>query len=91
SYTVYMHGDIGETVIETDRPELLSVLLVGDSYTNAVECLLYASFNEMRSLDLRWYNKKSLADYIADYQPDIVILLRDYSVLTSVSENSSWR
>ncbi|NLT15083.1 MAG: hypothetical protein GXY05_12150 [Clostridiales bacterium] len=91
SYTVYMHGDIAETVIDTNRPELPDVLLVGDSYTNAVECLLYTSFNEMRSIDLRWYDKTSLADYIAAYQPDYVIVLRDYSVLLTLDGNNNWR
>jgi hypothetical protein len=91
SYTVYMHGDIAETVINTDRPELPNVLIVGDSYTNAVECLLYTSFNEMRSIDLRWYDKKPLADYIAEYQPDIVIVLRDYSVLLAPDGNNNWQ
>lgn len=91
SYTVYMHGDIAETVIDTNRPELPNVLLVGDSYTNAVECLLYTSFNEMRSIDLRWYDKKTLAEYIAEYRPDFVILLRDYSVLLALDGNNDWR
>jgi hypothetical protein len=91
SYTVYMHGDIAETVIETNRPELPNVLIVGDSYTNAVECLLYTSFNEMRSIDLRWYDKESLADYIAGYMPDVVILLRDYSVLLALDGNNDWQ
>jgi hypothetical protein len=91
SYTVFMHGDIGETVISTDRPELPNVLIVGDSYTNAVECLLYTSFNEMRSIDLRWYTKMSLADYIKDCKPDVVILLRDYSVLLSLDGNNNWQ
>lgn len=90
SYTVYMHGDIAETVIDTNRPELPNVLFVGDSYTNAVECLLYTSFNEMRSIDLRWYDKKTLAEYIAEYQPDYVILLRDYSVLLTLDGNNNW-
>jgi hypothetical protein len=90
NYTVYMGGDIAETVINTNRPSLPNVLIVGDSYTNAVECLLYTSFNEMRSIDLRWYTDKSLADYIKDYKPDVVILLRDYSVLLSLDGNGTW-
>lgn len=88
SYTVYMGGDVAETVMSTDRPALPNVLIIGDSYTNAVECLLYTGFNEMRSLDLRFYTDKTLAAYIEDYRPDIVILLRDYSVLLSVDGNS---
>ncbi|SHI20898.1 SGNH hydrolase-like domain-containing protein, acetyltransferase AlgX [Sporobacter termitidis DSM 10068] len=89
SYTVYMGGDVGETVIKTDRPDLPNVLICGDSYTNAVETLLYTGFNEMRSLDLRSYTAGSLADYVRDYKPDVVILLRDYSVLLSSDGNGN--
>lgn len=91
SYLACMGGDIGETVIQTNRPALPNVLIVGDSYTNAVECFLYTSFNEMRSLDLRWYTAQTLSDYIAAYQPDVVILLRDYSVLLSTDGNGDWQ
>jgi hypothetical protein len=89
TYNVYMGGDVGETIINTNRPQLPNVLLVGDSYTNAVECLLYMSFNEMRSLDLRSYKGLSLTDYVRAYRPDAVILLRDYSVLLSPDGNGN--
>ena len=78
-YLVYMGGDKGETILRTDRPELPKVLIFGDSFTNALETLLYPSFDEMRSLDLRHYNSKTLWDYIEDYQPDIVLDIRDDS------------
>lgn len=77
TYNLYMGGDVAETVIDTNREELPSVLIFGDSYTNAVETLLYTSFNEMRSLDLRHYKAMALSEYIELYKPDIVICLRD--------------
>lgn len=86
-YSLYMGGDVGETVIRTDRPELPSILIYGDSFTNPVECLAYYSFDEMRSLDLRHYREMSLADYIRLYQPDIVVGIRDYEVLLSTDYN----
>lgn len=89
SYTIYMGGDQAETVIQTDRLELPNILIVGDSYTNALETLLYASFNEMRSLDLRHYQEKMLSEYIAEYQPDIVLYLRDYGSLLSTEGNGA--
>ena len=78
-YLVYMGGDKGETILRTDRPELPKVLIFGDSFTNALETLLYPSFDEMRSLDLRHYNAKTLWEYIEEYQPDIVLDIRDDS------------
>lgn len=86
-YSLYMGGDIGETVIQTHRPELPSILIYGDSFTNPVECLAYYSFDEMRSLDLRHYQEMSLADYIRLYQPDIVVGIRDYEALLSTDYN----
>lgn len=78
TYNFYMGGDIGETIIKTERSELPSVLIYGDSFTNPLESLIYYSFNEMRSLDFRHYNEKSLQEYISEYKPDIVICVRDY-------------
>ena len=80
-YGDYMGGDIAETVIQTDRPELPNALIFGDSFTNPVECLAYYSFNELRSVDLRHYTVQSLSDYIAAYQPDVVLCVRDYQSL----------
>ena len=87
TYELYMGGDIAETVLRTDRPELPSVLIFGDSFTNAVESLAYYSFDEMRSVYLRHYKTQSISDYIAAYQPDIVICIRDYEALLSRSDN----
>lgn len=79
-YSLYMGGDIAETVIRTDRPELPSALLVGESYTNALETVLWCSFDETRSLDLRGQTLPSLQAYIDAYRPDVLIFLRDDSV-----------
>ena len=82
-----MGGDIAETCIRTDRSSLLTALIFGDSFTNAVESLAYYSFDEMRSVDLRHYKTQSISDYIAAYQPDVVICIRDYEALLSRSDN----
>lgn len=76
SYAVFMGGDKGETLVDTHREELPSVLLIGESYTNAMETMLYASFDEMRSIDPRYY-EGDIGAYIARHQPEVVIVLRD--------------
>ena len=76
-YNYYMGGDVAETVIHTNRPELPDVLVVGDSFTNALETILYTSFDEMRSLDFRHYTEKSIYDYLEEYQPDVILYVRD--------------
>jgi hypothetical protein len=87
TYTIYMGGDISETIIETDRLGLPTALVFGDSFTNPMESLLYASFDEMRSLDMRSYTKMTLADYVKQYQPDVVICIRDYEQLLNFTGN----
>lgn len=91
TYSAYMGGDIAETVIQTNRPELPDILIFGDSYTNAVETFLYTSFNEMRSLDLRHYHEMALLDYVRLHQPEIVVCLRDDANLLTETGNGAIR
>lgn len=91
SYASFMNGDIGETVIDTGRDELPSVLIFGDSFTNPVEGLLYYSFNEMRSLDLRYYGGMTLFEYVETYKPDYVIALRDRMQFHQTTGNGVYR
>jgi len=91
TYSLYMGGDFGETVLKTDRPELPDVLIFGDSFTNALETLLYASFDESRILDLRHYKEQSLKDYISAYQPDIVLcVMNDTFYYTTTGNGAVW-
>ncbi len=92
TYNLYMGGDFGETVLETERPELPDVLIFGDSFTNAMETLLYTAFDETRILDLRHYTEKSLKDYITDYQPDIVLcVMNDTFYYTPTGNGAVWK
>jgi len=88
NYGIYMGGDFAETVIETGRG-LPSVLIYGESYTNAVECLMYASCGEMRSIDLRHYKEMPLIEYVGIYKPDIVLCIRGYEALVVIQENGT--
>ena len=91
TYEVYMGGDVGETVLRTDRPELPNALIFGDSFTNALETLLYASFDETRSLDLRYYTDMTLKDYISAYQPDVVLCVQnDTGYYTTTGNGNVW-
>lgn len=85
TYSLYMGGDVAETIIQTNRPELPKCLIWGDSFTNALETVLWTSFNETRSLDLRYYTAKTLSEYIAEYQPDVIICLRDDTAYLDLS------
>lgn len=74
-YEVYMEGNQPEIVIETNRDNLPDVLIVGDSYTNVLEYLLFQHFNTTRILDYRYYDKMNIYDYVDKYNPDIVLFI----------------
>ncbi len=90
TYSVYMGGDVAETIIDTGREDLPKLLLFGDSYSNPLETLLYASFGESRYLDLRHYTEKSLLEYIEEYQPDVVIAVRDSTTYYATTGNGDF-
>ena len=89
TYNLYMGGDFAETVLETNRPELPDALIFGDSFSNALETLLYTAFDETHILDLRHYKEQSLKGYIADYQPDIVICIQNDTFYYTKGGNSA--
>ncbi|OGO78282.1 MAG: hypothetical protein A2Y23_10530 [Clostridiales bacterium GWB2_37_7] len=91
NYGVYMGGDWAETVIKTNNDMLPNLLVFGDSFTNAIEPLLYNHFNETRILDLRYYDKMSLYEYIDKYKPDIVLMLRDDLNYGNLEGNGSFK
>ena len=84
-----MCGDISETVLQTDRPELPDALMFGDSFTNPLETIWYASFDETRSLDLRYHTELSLLDYVEEYRPQVVVCVRDYEQMLNLYGNGS--
>ena len=89
SYSLYMNGDCVETMIQTDRPQLPDLLVFGDSFTNPLETLLYASFDEMRSLDLRHAMIRACLITSGEYQPDVVLCVRDYQALLDFNGNGT--
>lgn len=91
TYNLYMGGDFAETILETQRPELPDALIFGDSFSNAMETLLYASFDETRILDLRHYTEKSLREYIEEYRPDYVLcIMNDTFYYTTTGNGNVW-
>ena len=89
SYSIYMGGDVGETIILTERPELPKLLIIGESFTNALETLLWVGFDETRSLDYRYNDTdESLEEYILHYKPDVVLCVKDEGTYLDRASNA---
>ncbi len=90
TYNIYMGGDNAKTYIDTSREELPTILMFGDSFTNPVETLLYASFGKSIFIDLRHYKESTIYECIEKYKPDIVICLRDDTQYLSFDGNGGF-
>ena len=76
AYSMFMSGDMANTIVKTDRPQLPTILYIGYSYTNALETMSVYSFDEMHSLDPRHF-RGSICDYIRNHDVDYVVLVRN--------------
>lgn len=76
SYNAFMQNDYASTVVDTHRPELPSVLLLGHSYTNALEAWAVYNFGVMSSIDPRYY-EGDLCEAVRACAADYVVVVRD--------------
>lgn len=81
-YAYYYGGDYGEIVFMTRREDKSNLLILADSYSNPINALIAAHFNNTHILDLRYYARDmekplDLSAYIQEHQIDQVLLLGD--------------
>jgi hypothetical protein len=80
SYSGFYGPDSGEIIFDTKKEELENLLVIGESYDNAVLKLLSTHHNKTHSIDLRNYEhfmgkKFELGSYIRDNKIDKVLLI----------------
>lgn len=80
SYSNFYGGDEGEIIFDTGNTDRDNVLIIGESYDNAVLKLLASGFNKTYSIDLRYYSYYmgedfELSKYIEENKIDKVLLI----------------
>ena len=80
SYGAFYGGDDGEVIFSTGRSERENILILGESYDNAVIRMLATHFNNTYAVDLRYYEaymgqKFSFSDYVAEHDITKVLLI----------------
>ena len=80
SYGAFYGWDAGEVVFSTGRTERENLLILGESYDNAVLKLLAAHFNDTCAVDLRYYEaymggKFSFSNYVEEHGITQVLLI----------------
>lgn len=86
SYGDFYGGDFGETVFDTGTQGRGNLLVLGESYDNAILKLLAAHFDKTFSIDLRYYQGEedafSFSDYCRENQVDTVLLIGNIDYFT---------
>lgn len=75
AYETYLYDLVPEINIENNNITGKKVLLVRDSFGNALAPFLALGCESLDVLDLRLYKEKTLVEYIDETEPDIVIFL----------------
>lgn len=88
TYGAFYGGDNGEIIFDTHKIEKENILIIGESYDNAILKLLASSFNKTYSIDLRNYERTfgtqfRFSEYVKENQIDKVLLIGnvDYFVM----------
>lgn len=88
SYGAFYGGDWGEILFDTGRTDRKNILVIGESYDNAVLKLLACHFHKTYSVDLRNYPHDmgrafSLSEYVKRNEIDTVLFIGSGSFFTA--------
>ena len=87
SYAAFYGDDNAEIIFDTHNTEKDNLLVIGESYDNAILKLLASHFNKTYSIDLRNYErtfgaKFQFSEYVKDNQIDKVLLIGNIDYFT---------
>lgn len=95
SYAAVYGDDMGCMKISTGRPERENILILGDSYDNALLKLLASHFNDTHSVDLRYYTYVTgkmfvLEDYVKENNISKVLYVGGYEFFHDITKRAGW-
>lgn len=73
----FMDGIKANTIIDTHRDDLPSILVLGNSFSQAFETLSVYDFGVVHGINPNLYDG-SICAYIREHQPDYVVMLGDW-------------
>lgn len=74
NYSVYTGGDYGLTMSRNpSAPSSLKLLIIKDSFVRPLQTFLALAYQEVDTIDPRYYKETSIQEYIDRTRPDVVI------------------
>lgn len=88
NYGSFYGGDMGEIIFDTGTTDRGSILVIGESFDNAILKLLASHFDQTYSIDLRYYQSYmgsafDLDSYLAEHSIDQVLLIGNIDFFVS--------
>ena len=88
SYGAFYGGDMGEIIFRSGTQGRGNLLVIGESFDNAILKLLASHFDSLYSIDLRYYEiymgtQFSLSDYLERHQIERVLLIGNVDYFVS--------
>lgn len=82
-YGICYGGDLDAVVFDTGRKDREDILIIGDSYDNAILKLVASHFHKTHSIDLRYNDDFSFSQYVRENPVDKVLFIgnMDYYVM----------
>lgn len=81
-YNLYVGGDYPLVMHRNGKaPVDLKLLIIKDSFTIPMQCFLSTVFTSVEAIDPRHYTEQSIADYIRQSDPDLVMLAVNPSLI----------
>ena len=88
NYGLFYGGDMGEIIFDTQSPGKEDILVIGESFDNAILKLISTHFNKTYSIDLRYYEplvgkKFHLEEYLKEKNIKKVLLIGNIDYFVS--------
>ena len=88
TYELFYGGNYGTMILDTKRPEKENLIVIGDSFDNAVLKLIASHYNrtisiDMRNLELPEGTRLNITDLIRDNDVDKVLIMASQVVFSS--------
>ena len=89
AYLTFMHGDLNTTSVTTSTKNGRRLLILKDSFGNALPGYLFHSFEEIHVVDCRYFNK-NIIDYIKDIHVTDILFANNVSHAHTIATSNAY-
>lgn len=89
AYLTFMHGDLNTTTVKTSTKNGRRLLILKDSFGNALPGYLFHSFEEIHVVDCRYFNK-NIVKYAKDNHVTDILFANNMSHIHNIATSNAY-